>query len=206
VSEHDFVREAVGAGVRDARVLEALRHVSRAQFVPQGSPSRRVDLDAPVPLPCGQTTSQPSLIGLMLEALELQPDDRVLEVGTGYGFEAALLGGLVAEVWTVEWWPELARRAAENLAAVGADNVHVVTGDGRLGLPEHAPYDAVVVAAQCDEVPQALGRQVRVGGRIVAPVGAAGRERCLLLAKQTDGSLRQVRDLGAVRFVPLLDD
>jgi protein-L-isoaspartate(D-aspartate) O-methyltransferase len=197
----DFVREARAAGVTDEAVLAALGAVPRERFVPQGS--SRSGEDAPVPLPCGQTTSQPSLIALMVEAAAPGPDARVLEIGTGYGFEAAVLSHVAAEVWTVEWWPELAAQARRNLAPY--DNVHVRVGDGRLGLPEHAPYDAIVVAARCDEVPEALAEQLRPGGRIVAPVGPEGLERCLVLQRDGAGGLQQVGDLGRVRFVPLLE-
>jgi protein-L-isoaspartate(D-aspartate) O-methyltransferase len=200
----DFVREARAAGVRDEAVLAALRAIPRALFVPDGSSGTGVD--APVPLPCGQTTSQPSLIALMVEAVAPGPEDRVLEIGTGYGYEAAVLGAVAREVWSVEWWPDLAAQARRNLAAASAGHVHVVVGDGRRGLPEHAPYDAIVVAARCDAVPEDLAAQLRPGGRIVAPEGPEGRERCLVRRRAATGELTLVRDLGRVSFVPLLGD
>jgi protein-L-isoaspartate(D-aspartate) O-methyltransferase len=211
----DFVAEARAAGVRDERVLAALGAVDRERFAPDDA-GWRVTQDAPVPLPCDQTTSQPSLIALMVEALALSPGARVLEVGTGYGFEAAVLAGLAAEVWTVERWAELADEAQERLAAY--PHVHVVTADGSDGLPEHAPYDGIVVAARCPEVPAALMAQLAPGGRLVAPVGREGREHCLVLLRAArgdgepedaarscaPGEVRVVADLGPVRFVPLV--
>lgn len=200
----DFVDDAVAAGVRDERVLAALGAVPRRLFVPPSTSARSLRRDAPVPLPSGQTTSQPSLIALMVEALDPDPDNRVLEIGTGYGYEAAVLSRLVREVWTVEWWQELADAAAENLTGFGAPNVHVRVGDGRAGVPEHAPYDGIIVAAQTRAVPAALVAQLAVGGRLVAPVGAVDEERCLVHVRRASGALEVVDDLGRVRFVPLL--
>jgi protein-L-isoaspartate(D-aspartate) O-methyltransferase len=207
----DFVVEARAAGVRDERVLAALAAVDRARFAPSDA-GRRVGLDAPVPLPCEQTTSQPSLIALMVEALALGPGARVLEVGTGYGFEAAVLAELTGPtggVWTVERWDPLAAEARVRLAAYPW--VHVVAGDGSGGLPEHAPYDGIVVAARCSEVPAALVAQLDPGGRLVAPIGAEGREHCLVLRRTTEGiddepRAQVIADLGPVRFVPLVRD
>lgn len=183
-------------------MLAAFAAVPRRLFAPDDASA--VNSDAPIRLPCDQTTSQPSLIALMLEALELEPSDRVLEIGTGFGYEAALLSRLAAEVWTIEWWPELAAAAQRNLEQYGADSVHVRSGDGRLGLPEHAPYDAIVVAAQAMQIPEALEHQLRGGGRLVAPIGQRGAERCLVFEKEASGDMRLVSDLGLVRFVPLL--
>ena len=182
-------------------MLAALAAVPRSGFVPPDS-LEAVDADLPVPLPCDQTTSQPSLVALMVEALRVGPDDRVLEIGTGYGFEAAVLSRLAAQVWSVEWFDHLAEAASANLARFGADNVHVVTGDGRRGLPEHAPFDAVVVAARADDVPSALADQVADGGRVVLPLGPAGQEECVVLVKRA-GRLERAGSLGPVRFVPL---
>jgi protein-L-isoaspartate(D-aspartate) O-methyltransferase len=201
--EH-FVDAARSAGVADQRVLDALAAVDRNQFVPSDW-RRSARRDVPVPLPCNQTTSQPSLVALMVEALEPRPSDRVLEIGTGYGFEAAILAQVVDQVWTVEWWPELAEQAARNLAAAGITNAHVVTGDGSEGLPSHAPYDAIVIAARADAIPAQLQRQLAIGGRLVAPLGPAGSEQCAVLTKESNGVITVVRTLGPVRFVPLLE-
>lgn len=201
-TEH-VVEQARAAGVRDPRVLDAVRAVDRRAFVTDPGDPRVAD-DVPVRLPLGQTTSQPSLVALMLEALSLRGHERVLEIGTGYGYEAALLAHLAAEVVTVEVVPELAAQAARRLAALA--HVHVVEGDGRLGCPEHAPYDAIVIAARADEVPAAVAAQLRAGGRLVVPLGEAGTERCVVLRRGDDGRLEEVASLGRVRFVPLVGD
>jgi protein-L-isoaspartate(D-aspartate) O-methyltransferase len=198
------LREAAArAGVRDRRVLAAVAAVPRAVFLP-GDQVRDADLDIALPLPCAQTTSQPSLVAQMVEALELTPASRVLEIGTGHGYEAAILSRLAAEVWTVEYVAELADTAREILRGLGIANVHVVCGDGRLGLPEHAPYDAIVVAAQCVRVPAALLDQLAVGGHLVAPVGGTGAQRCVVLRRHDEDRVDEVGDLGGVRFVPLV--
>jgi protein-L-isoaspartate(D-aspartate) O-methyltransferase len=189
------------AGVRDSAVLDAVDAVDRLDYLPAESLAAAAT-DAALRLPWGQTTSQPSLIALMIEALRLTPASRVLEVGTGYGYEAALLGRLAHEVWTVERIPQLAEVAAANLA--GLPHVHVVVGDGAAGLAEHAPYDAVVIAAQADVVPPALIEQLRPGGRLVAPVGGSDVQRCVVLEKGDDGHASEVADLGLVCFVPLI--
>ena len=199
----DRAKRQRGRNERSARsVADVMAKVDRRLFVPPESVDA-VGRDAPLPLPCGQTTSQPSLIGLMVAALDLGPHCRVLEVGTGYGYEAAVLSGLAAEVWTIEVFDELADAATQNLASAGISNVTVVTGDGRQGLPEAAPFDAIIVAARADEIAEAWRTQLRPGGRLVAPLGAEGHERCLVWRKTDAGRLEQVGDLGAVRFVPL---
>jgi len=194
---------AVAAGVTDPSVLAAVAAVPRARFLtPQLV--HLADLDEALPLPLGQTTSQPSLVAEMVEALELAAASRVLEIGTGHGYEAAILARVAAEVWTVELVPGLAETARVILTDLGVDNVHIVCGDGRLGLPEHAPYDGIVVAAQCVHPPRALVEQLTPGARLVAPVGDTGAQRCLVLRRRADGTLEEVGDLGAVRFVPLV--
>ena len=198
------LREAAArAGVTDRRVLDAVGAVPRSVFLP-GDQVRNAGLDIALPLPCAQTTSQPSLVAQMVEALELTPRSRVLEIGTGHGYEAAILSRLAAEVWTVEYVAELAHSARAILRGLDVVNVQIVCGDGRLGLPEHAPYDAIVVAAQCERVPAPLLEQLAVGGRLVAPVGGTGSQRCVVLRRRDEHTVDEVDDLGGVRFVPLV--
>lgn len=191
-------------GVRDRRVLNALRTVPRERFVPERLAEFAYE-DTPLPIAEEQTISQPFVVALMAEALELAPGDKVLEIGAGSGYAAAVLGQLAREVWAVERHESLAREAAERLAALGSENVHVVHGDGTLGLPEHAPYDGIVVAAGGPDVPPALLDQLAPGGRLVIPVGPDPRTQSLLRVRRTEqGFVRE--DLGGVRFVPLIGE
>ncbi|WJY54185.1 protein-L-isoaspartate(D-aspartate) O-methyltransferase [Streptomyces chengbuensis] len=197
----DLVRAARAAGVRDERVLEALRRVPRDAFVPRaeaGSAYR----DAPVPLPHGQVTTQPSLVALMVEALGLTGGERVLEIGTGYGFQTAVLARLAGEVVSVERLPDVAGRARRRLARAGIGNVSVSTGDGTLGVPERAPYDAVVVSAAFPEVPGPLVGQLRTGGRLVQPIGPGGREQVRQYERTPRGLVLR-RTVVSARFVRL---
>jgi protein-L-isoaspartate(D-aspartate) O-methyltransferase len=148
-------------------------------------------------------TTQPSLVAAMVAALDLRGDERVLEVGTGLGYEAAVLSQLAREVWTVERRPELAGAAHANLAAEHVGNVHVAVGDGSEGLPEHAPYDAIVVAAAYPRVPPPLVRQLAVDGRLVQPIGTSGAEDVSLFGRDADGRLVRVRSIVHAYFVPL---
>jgi protein-L-isoaspartate(D-aspartate) O-methyltransferase len=190
------------AGVRDERVLEAMAAVPRAAYVP-GAEVGAAQRDRPIEIACGQVTTQPSLVAAMVEALELEGTERVLEVGAGLGYEAAVLARLAGEVWSVERWPALAEAAAENLRAQGVENVHVVTGDGSRGLPDHAPYDAVVVAAAFPRVPPPLAAQLAPGGRLVQPIGPGGAEDVILFRRRADGGLVRMRSLTKARFVRL---
>ncbi|MFJ2476856.1 protein-L-isoaspartate(D-aspartate) O-methyltransferase [Streptomyces sp. NPDC087659] len=197
----DLVRAARAAGVRDERVLEALRSVPRDAFVPRaeaGSAYR----DAPVPLPHGQVTTQPSLVALMVEALGLTGGERVLEIGTGYGFQTAVLARLAGEVVSVERLPDVAGRARRRLSRAGIGNVSVSTGDGTLGVPERAPYDAVVVSAAFPEVPGPLVGQLRTGGRLVQPIGPGGREQVRQYERTPRGLVLR-RTVVSARFVRL---
>jgi protein-L-isoaspartate(D-aspartate) O-methyltransferase len=202
---HELAAEARNAGVSDPRVLQALADVPRRRFLPRGL-EHLADIDAPVPIACGQTTSQPSLIALMVEALGLDPEAHVLEIGTGLGYQAAILSRLAAQVWSIEWWPALARQAQENLRGFGAHNVTVVVGDGRDGLPDQGPYDGIVVAARADEVPTTLMAQLSPRGRLVLPVGPPGAEQCVVVMRGASDEPRLTRSMGPVRFVPLLGD
>jgi protein-L-isoaspartate(D-aspartate) O-methyltransferase len=199
---HSLVAAARAAGVRDARVLAALGEVPRAAYVPEAS-VREVEADRPIPIGGGQVTTQPSLLAAMVEALALEGSERVLEVGTGLGYQAAILARLAREVWTLERHAELAEAAKGNLAAQGVENVHVELADGSAGFAAHAPYEAVVVAAAHPQVPAPLVAQLAPGGRLVQPIGPGGAESVTLFQREPGGLVR----CGLVthaRFVPLV--
>jgi protein-L-isoaspartate(D-aspartate) O-methyltransferase len=201
VSEHPLIVAARATGVGDARVLDAVAAVPRASYVPHARVGE-ASLDGPIPIGAGQVTTQPSLVAAMVEALALRGGERVLEIGTGLGYQAAILGRLAREVWTVERRPELAGAAAANLAAEGVDNVRVREGDGSDGLAAHAPYDAVVVAAAHPLVPAPLAAQLAPGGRLVQPIGPSGSEKVTLF-RRTGDRLERVRVVIGAHFVPL---
>jgi protein-L-isoaspartate(D-aspartate) O-methyltransferase len=188
-------------GIRDARVLEAFRTVARALFVPPAH-EREAYVDRALPIPHEQVTTQPSLVACMLEGLALAGAERVLEIGTGYGFQTALLGRLAASVWSVERWPDLAEAARRNLARAGIANAEVVVGDGSLGLPRRAPFDAVLVSAAFPRVPAPLAEQLAPGGRLVQPIGRGGAETVTLFVRGPQG-LERVRSLTGAHFVRL---
>ena len=186
--------------VADERVLDAVAAVPRDRFVPEYMLEEAWD-NAPLPIGCGQTISQPLVVARMLELLELSGDERVLDVGTGSGYHAALLARLSAHVWSIEVHRELSERAAEALREVRVENVTLVVGDGSAGWPEAAPYDAVNVAAAAEgDVPAALVEQLGPGGRLVAPVERGDQH--LVLVRRTNGDVETTR-LERVRFVPL---
>jgi len=192
---------ARAADVADPFVLDAMRHTPRAAFVPAAYADWAYD-DGPVPIPRHQVTTQPSLCATMLAALRLDGTQRVLEVGTGYGYQTALLARLAARVVSIEIWPDLAGQARRNLAVQGIGNADVLVGDGSEGAPDHGPFDAVVVSAAFPRVPPPLAAQLRTGGRLVQPVGPGGAEQVVLYEKDADG-LRRVRALTEASFVPL---
>jgi protein-L-isoaspartate(D-aspartate) O-methyltransferase len=194
-----LVEAARAGGVRDEPMLDAIAAVPRVGFVPVEF-AAKADLDAPIPIPHGQVTTQPSLVARMVEALSLTGDERVLEVGTGYGWQTALLSQLAREVVSVERFADLAETARANLA--GRGNVHVVVGDGSAGLLEYAPFDGVLVAAAYPRVPAPLAAQLAEGGRLVQPLGRGGAEEVVLFEKRR-GALHRVRSLGGAHFVRL---
>jgi protein-L-isoaspartate(D-aspartate) O-methyltransferase len=190
-------------GVRDERVLEAMGAVPREAFVEEGLAQVAYE-DTPLPIGQEQTISQPYIVAAMAEALELAPGDRVLEIGAGSGYAAAVLGHLAREVWAVERHGRLAELARDRLERLGCHNVHILEGDGTLGWPAGAPYDAIAVAAGAPEVPPALVAQLAPGGRLVMPVGATPQlQELIRVRKREDGSTTR-EELGAVRFVPLV--
>jgi protein-L-isoaspartate(D-aspartate) O-methyltransferase len=193
--------EELRGALSDERVLAAVRDVPRDLFVPEELREEAWE-NIPLPIGCGQTISQPLIVARMCELLELEGGERVLDVGTGSGYHAALLARLAAEVYSIERHAELSARAARALAAAGAGNVTLAVGDGSQGLPDHAPYDAINVAAAARRrIPPALIAQLAPGGRLVAPVEERGEQRLALL-REHGGELRIAR-LDRVRFVPL---
>lgn len=197
-------RDIASRGVRDPGVLEAMETVPRERFVPAELAEFAYE-DHPLPIEVGQTISQPYIVALMAEAAEVGPTDRVLEVGAGSGYGAAVLSRVAAEVWTIERHEPLARGAEAVLADLGYDNVHVICGDGTLGYPEAAPFDAIVVTAGGPALPEALIEQLADGGRLVIPVGPESRGQELVRVRRR-GERFSEEDLGGVRFVPLIGE
>lgn len=194
-----------GRGVHDPAVLRAMGEVPREWFVPARHRHLAYE-DSPLPIAKGQTISQPYVVGYMISYLDLQPSDRVLEVGTGSGYAAAVLSRIVAEVYTVERHRTLAGYARERLATGGYTNVFVRQGDGTKGWPEHAPYDAIIVAAGGPYVPRALQEQLAIDGRLIMPVGRSRHNQNLVLLTRTGETTYDERLLSPVAFVPLVGD
>jgi protein-L-isoaspartate(D-aspartate) O-methyltransferase len=190
-------------GITDRAVLDAMNAVPRQAFVP-GSRTEAAYDDAPLPIEEGQTISQPYVVALTAAALRLGPRDRVLEVGAGSGYAAAVFSRIVAEVYAIERHAVLAGLARRRLAALGFDNVRVIEGDGTLGWPAHAPYDAIAVSAGGPAIPDALLDQLALGGRLVIPVGAELRSQKLLRVVRAGAAEFRREDLGDVQFVPLV--
>jgi len=188
-------------GVGDRRVLAAMRKIPRHFFVPKGY-ERAAYEDRPLPIGEGQTISQPYIVAVMTEQLEIKPQDRVLEIGTGSGYQAALLAELAATVISVERLADLADRARKNLARAGVTGVKVVVGDGTEGYPPEAPYDAIIVTAASPDIPKPLVKQLAEGGRLIAPVGPRDCQDLVKLVKR-EGRVEKI-PLGGVCFVPLI--
>ena len=187
-------------GINDGRVLAAMAKVAREEFVPPNSRTESYE-DGPLQIGYGQTISQPYIVAFMTEQLQPKRNDRVLEVGTGSGYQAAILAELVAEVYTIEIIEPLAKNSEATLQRLGYKNVHVKAGDGYKGWPEHAPFDAVTVTCAPDHVPQPLVDQLKDGGRMIIPVGGFGDQELYLLEKKNGEMQRQA--VLPVRFVPM---
>ena len=196
--------QIVRRGVRDKAVLAAMREVPRERFVPEGMEEFAYE-DSPLAIGHGQTISQPYIVAAMIEAAEIDADDRVLEVGAGSGYAAAVVGRIAARVFAVERHETLGRLARQRIEALGSGNVEVHIGDGSLGLPQQAPFDAIIVSAGGPEVPRALKAQLKVGGTLVVPVGERGSQSLCKVTRTGAGSYEE-ENLGAVTFVPLIGE
>jgi protein-L-isoaspartate(D-aspartate) O-methyltransferase len=196
--------EAKGRDIRNPRVLKAMGDVPRHEFVPAEQREFAYE-DRPLPIGHKQTISQPYIVAFMTEKLDPQPGDRVLEIGTGSGYQAAVLAKLVKEVYTIEIVKPLAARAAETLKRLGYTNVRTVAGDGYKGWREFAPFDAVIVTCAPEQIPQPLVEQLREGGKLIIPVGAQGEAQVLYRLRKEGGEIRQEAVL-PVRFVPMTRD
>jgi protein-L-isoaspartate(D-aspartate) O-methyltransferase len=198
-----FIFQMRQRGIRDLRVLRALELVPRELFVEPGHEDMAY-ADQALPIECGQTISQPFVVASMSEALAIEPNHKVLEIGTGSGYQAAVLAHLADRVVTVERYRTLAEQAAARLHQLGLDNVKVIVGDGTLGSPEDAPFDRIIVTAAAGQVPQALIDQLRDGGYMIVPIGPAGAVQTLVKIRKKPGGETEREDLMAVRFVPLV--
>jgi protein-L-isoaspartate(D-aspartate) O-methyltransferase len=196
-------QQLVERGIRSELVLSAMRRVPRESFLPESLAARAYE-DNAVAVDCGQTISQPFMVGLMTERLELTPRDRVLEIGTGTGYQTAILACLAGEVYTVEWHLKLMTSAAERLRELGFTNVHYRCGDGSLGWAEKAPFDAILVAAGAPDVPEALVGQLAPGGRLVAPIGPQDDQTLVFIRSDPSGPTRE--EVLRCRFVRLLGE
>ncbi len=201
---HDMVKEQLagnGRDIRDPKVLEAMRQVPRHEFIPAGQ-RRFAYSDTPLPIGHGQTISQPYIVAFMTEKLAVKPTDRVLEIGAGSGYQAAVLARLVQQVFTIEIVEPLGREAAATLQRLQVSNVQVRVGDGYLGWPEAAPFDAIIVTCAPERIPPPLIAQLKDGGRMIIPVGPEGGAQALHLLRKEDGMVQQQAVL-SVRFVPM---
>jgi len=203
--ERMVARDIAGRDVQDERVLAAMRKVAREAFVPESLREYAYD-DTPLPIGSGQTISQPYIVAFMIEALQLNGGEKVLEIGTGSGYAAAVLAEIAGELTTVERLRPLADRAADIFAQLGYPHIHVQRGDGTRGWPAYAPYDAIVVTAGGPQVPEALKQQLAIGGRLVIPVGSGQETQELLRVTRRSATEFAVEEIGGVRFVPLIGE
>jgi len=200
-AEFAATRDYTGRKRMDPRIRKAMAEVPRHLFVPPAEESLAY-VNHALPIGCGQTISQPYIVALMTDLLETRPDHIVLEVGTGSGYQAAVLSSLIRQLYSIEVIEELATSAGERLQRLGYANVEVRAGDGALGWTEHAPYDGIIVTAAAPDVPPALVEQLKAGGRLVIPVGGTWGQDLRLLEKRADGSVKS-RSVLPVAFVPL---
>ncbi len=202
-TQMQFLYALRSKGVTDARVLSAMEEIDRGPFI-RGLFSDRAYEDMPLPINCGQTISQPSVVGLMTQALQISPRDTVLEVGTGSGYQAAILAKLARRVYTIDRHRRLVREAREIFEALDLTNVTAVTGDGSFGLPEQAPFDRIIVTAAAEDPPGPLLAQLKIGGIMVVPVGQSDAVQTLIRVRKSEDGL-EYDELRPVRFVPLLE-
>lgn len=194
-------KQLEGRDITDSGVLQAMLQVRRHEFVPPRLLSSAY-ADRPLPIGCGQTISQPYIVACMTQMLDVKPGDRILEIGTGSGYQAAILSCLTDKVYTIEIIPQLARESQERLKRLGYNKVHTKEGDGYYGWKEHAPYDGIIVTAAATHIPPPLLEQLKEGGRMVIPVGSTFFVQTLMLVKKEEGKIRTSSLMG-VRFVPL---
>ena len=203
--EQMVARQVAGRGIANRHLLTAMREVPRHEFVSPDLAGFAYD-DSPLPIEADQTISQPYIVALMIEAAEVAPGDKVLEIGAGSGYAAAVMGRIAREVIAIERHGELAELAAARMRRLGYDNVRIVHGDGSKGSPEEAPFEAILAAASGSHVPEILKRQLSIGGTLVMPVGEPAAIQNLVKVRRLGEDVFEQDDLGAVRFVPLIGE